>query len=181
MNNRILKKVVSYRKGNNESLLEIIEVFNPLLSKYSRLLDGEDTRQDLIIHLISVISKINLHNKELCKDKVIVSYIAKSIRNEYIRLSKKKNKIILNESELNLDIEIVYDGFESEFELLDIFKILSEKEAYIMKLLYVYCLSVSEISAFMNISRQAVNQTKNRALKKIKKMYIGKSGEKISN
>ena len=44
MNNRILKKVVSYRKGNNESLLEIIEVFNPLLSKYSRLLDGEDTR-----------------------------------------------------------------------------------------------------------------------------------------
>ena len=30
-----------------------------------------------------------------------------------------------------------------------------------MKLLYVYCLSVSEISAFMNISRQAVNQTKN--------------------
>ena len=174
MNNRILKKVVSYRKGNNESLLEIIEVFNPLLSKYSRLLDGEDTRQDLIIHLISVISKINLHNKELCKDKVIVSYIAKSIRNEYIKLSKKKNKIILNESELNLDIEVAYDGFESEFELLDIFKILSEKEAYIMKLLYVYCLSVSEISAFMNISRQAVNQTKNRALKKIKNLYLSK-------
>ncbi|NLZ35512.1 MAG: hypothetical protein GX889_11555, partial [Clostridiales bacterium] len=101
MNNRISKKVVSYRKGNNESLLEIIEVFNPLLSKYSKLLDGEDTRQDLIIHLMSVISKINLHNKELCKDKVIVSYIAKSIRNEYIRLSKKKNKIKLIESELN--------------------------------------------------------------------------------
>jgi len=174
MDNRILKKVVGYRKGNNEALVEIIEIFNPLLTKYSRLLDGEDTRQDLIIHLMSVISKINLHNKELCKDKVIVSYIAKSIRNEYIRLSKKKNKIILNESELNLDIEIVYDGFESEFELLDIFKILSEKEAYIMKLLYVYCLSVSEISAFMNISRQAVNQAKNRALKKIKNIYLGK-------
>lgn len=135
----------------------------------------------MIIHLISVINKINLHNKDLCKDKVIVSYIAKSIRNEYIKLSKKKNKIIVNESELNLDIEVAYDGFESEFELLDIFKILKEKEAYIMKLLYVHCLSVSEISTFMNISRQAVNQAKNRALRKIKKIYIGKSGEKISN
>ena len=181
MENIISKKVVRYRKGNNESLLEIIEVFDPLLSKYSRLLDGEDTRQELIIHLISVISKINLHNKELCKDKVIVSYIAKSIKNEYIRLSKKKSKIILYESELNLDIEVAYDGFESEFELLDIFKILSEKEAYIMKLLYVYCLSVSEISAFMNISRQAVNQAKNRSLRKIKKIYIWKSGERRSN
>lgn len=172
MNNSIFKRVVSYRKGDNEALLEIIEVFNPLLSKYSRLLDGEDTRQDLIIHLISVTSKINLHNKEFCKDKVIVSYIAKSIRNEYIKLSKKKNKTILNESELNLDIEVAYDGFESEFELLDFFKILSEKEAYIMKLIYVYYLSVSEVSDYMKISRQAVNQAKNRALKKIKNVYL---------
>lgn len=115
----------------------------------------------------------------MCKDKVIVGYIAKSIRNEYIRLSKKKNKMILNESELNLNIEVAYDGFESEFELLDIFKILSEKEAYIIKLLYVYCLSVSEISAFMNISRHAVNQTKNRVLKKIKKIYRQKWGVDI--
>ena len=172
MSNDIFKKVISYREGDNESLIKIIDIFNPLLNKYSRLLDGEDTKQDLIIHLISVVNKIKFDNKNLCEDNAIVGYIAKSIRNEYIRLSKKINKILLNELELNLDIEIEYDGFNSEFEMLDTFKVLSGKEAYVMKLIYVYYLSVSEVSDYMKISRQAVNQAKNRALKKIKNIYL---------
>lgn len=61
---------------------------------------------------------------------------------------------------------------ESEIELLDMFKVLSEKEAYIIKLIYVYYLSVTEVAEYMNISRQAVNKTKNRALNKIKKIYL---------
>lgn len=172
MSNEIFKKVMNYREGDNESLIKIIDIFNPLLIKYSKLLDYEDTKQDLILHLINVLSKINFNNKYLCKDKAIVGYVAKSVRNEYIRLSRKRNKILLNELELNLDIEIEYDGFDSEFEMLDAFKILSEKEAYIMKLIYVYYLSVSEVSDYMKISRQAVNQAKNRALKKIRNIYL---------
>lgn len=172
MSIEIFKKVMNYREGDDESLMGIIEIFNPLLLKYSKLLDGEDTKQDLIIHLINVVNKIKFDNENLCKDKMIVGYIAKSIRNEYIRLSRKRSKILLNESELNLDIEMEYDGFESEFEMLDIFKVLSKKEAYIMKLIYVYYLSVSEISDYMKISRQAVNQAKNRGLKKIKNIYL---------
>ena len=54
------------------------------------------------------------------------------------------------------------------------FKVLTKKEAYIMKLLYVYYLSVSEVADYMKISRQAVNQSKNRALKKIKELYLYK-------
>lgn len=172
MSNEIFNKVINYREGDNESLIKIIDIFNPLLIKYSRLLNGEDTKQDLIIHLINVVNKIKFDNNNLCEDKAIVGYMAKSIRNEYIRLSKKINKILLNELELNLDIEIEYDGFDSEFEMLDTFKVLSEKEAYVMKLIYVYYLSVSEVSDYMKISRQAVNQAKNRALKKIKNIYL---------
>ena len=56
--------------------------------------------------------------------------------------------------------------------MLDTFKVLIEKESYVMKLLYVYYLSVSEVSDYMKISRQAVNQAKNRALKKIKNIYL---------
>ena len=52
------------------------------------------------------------------------------------------------------------------------FKVLSEKETYIIKLIYVYYLSVTEVAEYMNISRQAVNKTKNRALNKIKKIYL---------
>lgn len=172
MSNEIFNKVMNYREGDNESLIKIIDIFNPLLIKYSRLLYGEDTKQDLIIHLISVVNKINFDNKNLCEDSAIVGYVAKSIRNEYIRLSKKINKILLNELELNLEIEIEYDDFDSEFEMLDTFKVLTEKEAYVMKLIYIHYLSISEVSDYMKISRQAVNQAKNRALKKIKNIYL---------
>lgn len=90
MENNMLKKITDYRKGDNNSLLEIIEIFNPLISKYSRLLDKEDTRQDLIIHLIKILNNIPIDNKRLLKNKEIMGYIAKSIRNEYIKLSKKE-------------------------------------------------------------------------------------------
>lgn len=174
MENNMLKKITDYRKGDNNSLLEIIEIFNPLISKYSRLLDKEDTRQDLIIHLIKVLNNIPIDNKRVSKNKEIIGYIAKSIRNEYIKLSKKRDKMKLNEVELSLDIEINHEDCEAEFEVLDIFKILTKKEAYIMKLLYVYCLSVSEVADYMKISRQAVNQSKNRSLRKIRELYLYK-------
>lgn len=73
-----------------------------------------------------------------------------------------------------MDIEINHEDCEVEFEVLDMFKILTKKEAYIMKLLYVYYLSVSEIADYMKISRQAVNQSKNRSLKKIRELYLYK-------
>lgn len=172
MNNEIFIKIMNYRNGDNDCLLDIIEIFNPLISKYSKLLEGEDTKQDLIIYLINITNKIPVDNNSFFDNRAIFSYIAKSIRNEYIKLSKKKDKKTINEIELNVDIEIGYEDFESEIELLDLFKILTEREAYIIKLIYIYYLSVNEIADFMKISRQAVNQAKNRALRKIKDVYL---------
>lgn len=174
MEKNIFIKIMKYKNGDKKSLLEIIEIFNPLINKYSRLLDKDDTRQDLIIHLIKVINNIPIHNKNLLKNNGTFRYIARAIRNEYIKLSQKRDKIKLNEMELDLDIEIGYEECESELLILDMFKVLSKKESYIMKLLYVYYLSVSEVADYMKISRQAVNQSKNRALKKIRKLYLDK-------
>ena len=172
LRNDIYENILEVRNGNDNSLMEIIEIFNPLISKYSRKLDGEDTKQDLIIFLIKILNKIPIDNKAFCNNKVIFTYIAKAIYHEYIKLSKIKDKKVLNETELELDIEIGYEEFESEVELLDMFKVLSEKEAYVIKLIYVYSLSVSEVAQYMKISRQAVNKTKNRALSKIRKLYL---------
>lgn len=169
MRGNILNSILKYKEGNNEFILKIMDTFNPVINKYAKLLDGEDTRHDLIVYLIKLMEKINLNNEDFYKDKIIFSYIAKSIRNEYIRLSRLKSRRLINEIELNLELEIACEDGCLEFELLDLFKLLTQKEAYIMKLIYVYSLSVSEVSQYMNISRQAVNQTKNRALKKIER------------
>lgn len=172
MGNWICEELIKYRNGNNTSLEKIINTFNPLISKYSRLLDGEDTKQDLALYLIKVINKISIEKNNFLEDKAIFVYIAKSIRNEYIKLSQKADKKRVNETELNLDVEIGYEDFESEMELLDLFNVLTEKEAYVMKLIYVHYLSISEVADFMEVSRQSINQTKNRALKKLRETYL---------
>lgn len=172
MENIIYDKLIKIRNGDKESLEEIINIINPLISKYARLLDGEDTKQDLIVYLIKLINKIPINKESFFESNAILGYISKAIRNEYIKLSKNIDKKRLNEIELNLDMEIGYEDLESEMEMLDLFNILTEKEAYIMKLIYVYYLSITEVADFMKISRQSVNQTKNRALNKIRKLYL---------
>lgn len=172
MGNWICEELIKYRNGSDTSLEEIINVFNPLINKYSRLLDGEDTKQDLILYLITIINKISIEKNKFSEDKAIFVYIAKAIRHEYIKLSQKTDRKRLKETELNLDFEIGYENFESEMELLDLFNILTEKESYIMKLIYIHYLSVSEVADFMEVSRQSINQTKNRALKKLRETYL---------
>ena len=85
MSKKIIGKVKKYRNGDSDSLIEIIDLFNPILIKYSILLDGEDTKQDLIIHLIKVLNTAKFYDEKLCEDKLIFSYILKAIRHEYIR------------------------------------------------------------------------------------------------
>ena len=105
-------------------------------------------------------------------DRIIFAYISKALKYEYIKLSKKNDKIKNSEVELNLEIEIGYEEFESEFEVLNLFEVLTEKETYIMKLIYINYLSISEVADYMGVSRQAINQAKNRAISKLKKGYL---------
>ena len=98
-------------------------------------------------------------------DRIIFAYISKALKYEYIKLSKKNDKIKNSEVELNLEIEIGYEEF-------DLFEVLTEKEEYIMKLIYINYLSISEVADYMGVSRQAINQAKNRAISKLKKVYL---------
>lgn len=168
----MLKEIIKYKKGENDALIKILEVFKPIIKKYSNLLEKEDTEQDLNIHIINVIKKIDINNKDFENDKIIISYISKSIRNEYIRLSKNKSKIINNEKGLDYNLETECFDFFYEIELINLLEVLTEKEAYIIKLIYIDLFSVKEVSDYMKISRQAVNQTKNKALKKLKRYLI---------
>ena len=145
MGNTIYKNIKEYKNGNKEIFREIINVFNPLINKLSKSVNGEDTRQDLL---------------------------SKALKYEYIKLSKKNDKIKNREVELNLEIEIGYEEFDSEVEVLNLFEVLTEKEEYIMKLIYINYLSISEVADYMGISRQAINQAKNRAISKLKKVYL---------
>ena len=59
MENKIYLLIKQSRE-NNEALLELLEMFEPLLKKYSFMLEYEDAYHDLQVSLIEVIKKLSV-------------------------------------------------------------------------------------------------------------------------
>lgn len=110
----------------------------------------------------------------------IVRYILVSIHSSYIKrlidITKHKNLIhfsSFNESDLYyIETMLSTNHNTLNIELADINSVLSKQELLIINMIFKYGYSVSEIAAFCNISRQAVNQMKKKALNKIKNYYF---------
>lgn len=92
-------------------------------------------------------------------------YYAVCLRNEYIRLAKA-------ESGLSALPERWQGATETDFtrvEFLTLLEGLSEKQKEVLRLRFALQFTVDEIAKSQKISRQAVNQTVNRALHRIRK------------
>ncbi len=160
---------------NNSNILLIIEKFQPLIKKYSKRLFYEEAESDLTIFLLELIKKIpNTEN-----ERVITSYIAKSIKNEFIRLNKKQELISQKEvateldklkyiSENNIDLDIKID-------IKNALKSLSQKQREVIEYRILLDYSYSKTASTLNISRQAVFKTQKKALNilkdKLQKVY----------
>ncbi|MEW4328798.1 sigma factor-like helix-turn-helix DNA-binding protein [Rossellomorea marisflavi] len=169
---KLYELVKEVKNGDEKRSMELLEVFNPLINKYGRLLNGEDTRQDLRFHLLQTTKRLSIQQFKVKSDKVIFSYLAKTVKYEFIRLSKINRKKINFEQSLEI---VDYDdakNLNSEIELYEMMDVLSKQESFIIECLYIHCLSATELAQYMKISRQAVNQAKNRALEKIKRLYV---------
>lgn len=86
--NKLYDIIKNYKQGNKDSIIEVIELFNPLLNKLERQSNCCDIKSELIIFMIELMDKLPFENKKFCHDKYIVSYISKSIKNKYIHLNK---------------------------------------------------------------------------------------------
>lgn len=50
MNKELIFKIIDVKKYNkDESILDILAIFDNIINKYSRKLNGEDTKQDLYV------------------------------------------------------------------------------------------------------------------------------------
>ena len=175
MKDELLILIKESQNKNKDATMKIIEKFRPLINKYSRKLnyDGADT--DLIISLIKLIKKFSIDKSELLQeDKAIVSYIFISIKNEYIRLSQKYGKVFKNEIHCKDDVINNLQGHDDIYDFIieDLLKKLPKLQKEILSGIFLLNLKEVELAKYLNISRQAVNSTKRRALKNLKK-YIG--------
>ena len=156
----------------DESMLDILAIFDNIINKYSRKLNGEDTKQDLYVFLIKLINNIDELSIVNYEDKQVLSYFSKSLKNEYIRLSKKNDRRKNNEDYNCEDRVWGYNFIESNIEVVDSIKNLNNYEKKIIKMVVLNGYSVSEVAKKTGKSRQAISQVKNRAISKLKKVYL---------
>lgn len=160
---------------NDDAYMKLIDMFDKLLKKYAKLLSFDDAYEELRLFFIELVLQIKNRGIHTSNDGYIVSYISKSVRNQYIALSKKqritKENMFSEISEEQLfyveelaattDSEDISDYFPQNTPL-------TSREKTILRKIFVEEYSVEEVAQILGISRQAVNQAKRRALTKIR-------------
>lgn len=170
MNYNLIDCIKNAKAGDKNSLHSLILKFDPLITKYSRFLNYEDSKSDLMVCFIQAVYKFPTKSESI-EDRTILSYINKCVVNAYINISKNNKKLCNREYLCEIQEWNHKEDFQSNIEFYDLLKYLNEKEMIVITLKYLNCFSDIEISKKLNISRQYVNKLNKRALSKIKK-YI---------
>ena len=135
-------------------------------------------------HLYADMAKLVEHyNRKLCEDdgalwellvKLVNSdkvlsdrYAAVSLRNEYIRLSKAKQKRAEIFTEYGKNHGATSPDIDLKLDIKAALSRLSDKERYSVLMRYYWGFSVAEISALNGVSRQAENRRLKIALDKL--------------
>lgn len=82
-----LYDLIKSSEQNKEAKIKIIEKFSPLLNKYSKKLDYEYAKTDLVIALLEIIQSLSKLDKLSFTEGTLVKYIATSMYHSYIYLS----------------------------------------------------------------------------------------------
>lgn len=169
MEKRMLETLQKAKSGDKESLMELIEKFKPIIRKYSRKLKYDTAESDLVIDLIKIINVIPTNRESLNNDNEFVSYIAAAIRYEYYKLKKQCLSTLYNEIPLNDFIVIDCSQIDHDLKIgiNQLVDKLPDKEKFIICSIFFYGYSEAELAEKLGISRQAINKTKNNALRRL--------------
>jgi RNA polymerase sigma factor (sigma-70 family) len=170
-NSCIIELIEKLKKQDKSSLDILNREFGGLICYYAKRLGGEDYLAELRSALIEILYKINIQKFKRDDSDSINRYISVALRNKYIALSNKKQeyeKVKLGKVD---DIYTYSVNFEERILVKDMLELLSSKQRQIITYKYIYGYSDIEISRFLNISRQAVNRLKIRAINTIREYY----------
>lgn len=177
MNYSFEDMVMEAQKRNKDTIMELVRMFQPLLKKFASYLNYDDAYDDLQLGFIEMILSISIPRMKSTDDAFFLSYIKKSVYCNYVKLSKSKNEYNANniimsqlttaQIEMNVEPKTAITDQYLVMEAESLKNILTSVERQVIYQLFYLNNHVGEVAACMKISRQAVNQTKNRALKKL--------------
>jgi RNA polymerase sigma factor (sigma-70 family) len=161
--------IEKFKSGDTEVYSLIYSEFEKLIGLYASRLKYEDAVSELTLFLIELLFSIDLSKFDDGMGFWIKRYIAVSIKNRYIALSIKNSKYQSFNMSIFDNSGSYLKSMDEKIILIDGFDRLSQKQRQVLVYMYIYGYSICEISKIFGISRQAVNDIKNRALINLKK------------
>ncbi|ELC8423300.1 MAG: sigma-70 family RNA polymerase sigma factor [Clostridium perfringens] len=182
---KLYENIVLFQQKRDKNAMEyIINKFEILIDRYKMSFlkeiyfnkyDVEDNKQDLIVSLINIVNKIPIEYPQFDENEgCLVNYIYKAILNSRkdMYINKNIKRDFIENKYLSSVVEFEDNYFvkdiESNIEIEDMLKCLTEKEKRVIKYKVLNDKSENEIAKILKISRKSVNKMKNRALKKLK-------------
>lgn len=175
----LLEEVERAKSGNNESMMNLIHRFFPLIKKYGRKLGYEDATEDVIVDFLEFISKWNLNSFCQSSDGAVVKYIVQSLYHIYV--ARLKNHIEGGHASVSLEelsptqmnILSLKTATWDEQSLSTIIPdgVLTPREFFILSEIYERGTPVTALAQSLHVSRQNINQIKKKAESKLKQQF----------
>ena len=175
----LLEQIVRAQEGSSEDLEALVEKFGPLLRKYSRKLFWEDALSDLTVAFLELIYALPVYRLRCTEDGALINYIAKSVYHTYVTLlndyfSRPQEVASLDDATEAQKLETIayVDKRETSafLDLLDLCPALTERERTVLTLIFFWGYTSAEVAKHFSTSKQNINQTKLRALGKMRKI-----------
>lgn len=174
MQNYLLKPIINKIKGQDMSVFfQIFEEFKRLILFYGNKLGYEDAASELTLFFIELLYEINLEKFPSDNGEELHKYIAVSIKNKYIALSMEREKILKLESTLFEECCGITHKYEDNACISRGISRLNDAQRLVFFYHFIYGFSIAEIAEYPDISRQAVNKTKNQVLLILRKEFLG--------
>ncbi len=162
MENSCLIALIKKFRNNDITVFPVIfSEFDALIRHYGNKSSADDTSQELTVFLLELLYKMELTPFYGASGDGLKRYISVAIRNRYIAYSRLNDR--KNEYSEFFDVGEETD-FLSSYIIKDALEKLNHRQRQIIINRYIYNYSEKQIGEILGISRQAVNQTKNRAI-----------------
>lgn len=176
----IIDDIRSGQCGNQSAVLHLINGFSPMMKKYARKLETEDAYYDLQTEFIELILYLDCNKLRNTSDGAMVQYLSQSIYHAYIKLLRQliDNKVpTISVDELTDNILYqslaTHENHSSSYDIPP--ALLTPQEADTFYQICILGYSASELAQKKGVTRQSVNQAKQRAISKLRR-YLTDSG-----
>lgn len=171
----LYQRILAAANKNANAMELLIKQFQPLLHKYACRLHTEDAEQNITLFFLELMHHIPVDILHPHMDGKIINYISKALHNYYIHQAVSYLNAppityltdVYSAGRALPETCVTYDSYNNLF-LGTIKELLSATEYDVIESIYFHQYSVAQVAQFKNISRQAVNQTRLRALRKLK-------------